>query len=221
MPLIAVLTGDVIGSTNLPEPGRRHLGAGLRLLLDSSGLAPLVSNPEPLGGQIFRGDSFQLVLAGPEAALGAALHLSCRMRLHQEEKGFSGDLRIAIGLGRTEELPAGSDPGTWDGDAFRRSGRLIDDLARYQRIAVQTPWREVNAELGVSCSFLDHLLRQWSKEQVFVIQGTLEGLTQATMANREHVSQSAIAQRIRSAGGHSVKLLLDRFRALVTSHQEK
>lgn len=211
--LTAVLTGDIIGSRRMAAGERRRTLDRLDAALSLSGL---VEDPAPLAKQFFRGDAFQLVLAAPRAGLAAALHLLAHL---VPPEGRGPALRVALGLGDWERAAAAGDPGTWDGEPFRLSGRLLDGMGRPSRhLAVASPWPDVDAELAVSCQLADHVIARWTGEQAQVMKVLLGGQTQVEVAAELGISQSAVAQRFGNAGGQALGALVARYRDLVEKY---
>lgn len=129
--------------------------------------------------EICRGDSFQGVVDVNDALKAA---LAIRARIRQWEGGRPvgrtvarrtirarlpilmndlPDARIAIGVG-TVSYRSGKVVES-DGEAYRNSGRALDELGRnWGRLALSTPWEDVDAEFGTSMRLLDALVGKWS-----------------------------------------------------------
>ncbi|MBN2171284.1 MAG: hypothetical protein JW819_08195 [Candidatus Krumholzibacteriota bacterium] len=213
--LIAVLTGDIVRSRRMAPDERQRTLDRLDAALALPGLS---EDPAPLARQMFRGDAFQLVLANPRAGLEAALHLLADLVAPAGRRGPA--LRVALGLGDWDRAGAAGEPGTWDGEPFRLSGRLLDGMGRPgHHLAVASPWPAVDAELAVSCRLADHLIARWTGEQARVMAALLGDRTQVEVAAALGISQSAVAQRYGNAGGQALRALVDRFRVLVVENE--
>ena len=210
--LYAVLTGDVVGSSKVP--GRRR-----PLLLNYlKGIFRNVEESWP-GAiskrfEIYRGDSFQVVLSDPSAALCIAIFLRASLR-----KGFpvndtatTCDARIAIGIGAIDFLPESTAEG--DGEAFHRSGRLLDGM-RFTMFAIATPVKDVDEELNTELSLLDAIIGRWSSPQAEAVCYSLRGLSNVEIAGKLGISAAAVGQRLVGANLKSVDRLLDRFEKIV------
>jgi hypothetical protein len=131
--LYAVLTGDVVKSSEASTRSRRVLLGAMQAAFDSVErlFAPLESR-----FTIFRGDSFQGVLADPLQGLHAALLLRASLRagVHGARPGESLDAYIAVGIGTNFFMPKGEET-LGDGDAFRRSGRMLDSMKHERRLS--------------------------------------------------------------------------------------
>lgn len=216
---VAVITADLVGSSRLaefasaPSPATVIQRAHSRVIARLGRSAGLPPDPE-----IFRGDSCQILLPNPYSALRVGILLSCAIRTdeHLRELGVELDARMGISVAQPGRLVRPITHST--GPAFDLSGKALD-LAKAQKrwIVVSTPWPDVNDEFAVSCALLDHIHRSWTATQCEAILLALGGtsMTQADMARQLGVSQSAVSQRLGSAGLDAVADLLDRFALVI------
>jgi hypothetical protein len=173
-----------------------------------------------VGHQIHRGDEFQLVIESVVAGgLAAALFLLCALK--RADRGTPPlEARIAVGVGGADYFDANPPGGGFqgDGEAFQASGLLLEAMKRDgRRVAVTTPWPDVNAELLVACRLLDEIIAQWTPQQAASMQALLRGETQDAAAEAEGISQSAVAQRLRRAGAPAVRALIERYAHLLAT----
>ncbi|MEW6382256.1 MAG: SatD family protein [bacterium] len=211
----AAITGDVVGSTRFSADQREKVLSTLK----SSFEAVEDTLPGALCAPfaVYRGDSFQGVLDRPELALRAVLIIRAGLN-----RGFvSGnrrlrmDARMAVGIGSIDFLPKGlSSEG--DGEAFRLSGPALDKMKGDQRLVIRTRWPEVNAEFDAECALLDVLISKWSAEQAQAIMGQIRHLTQGAAAREYGISQPAVQQRLKHAGGWAVAELCQRFQEVIS-----
>lgn len=212
--LYAVVTGDIVRSSKLTTGQRSHLLSVLKASFHT------IENILPDGirapFEIHRGDSFQGVLSRPEAALRVAIAIRTSLRhgFETKQRRHALDARIAVGIGQIDFLPA-SRGQEGDGEAFRRSGQTLDGMKGGQRLIIRTPWQEVDAELDTACALLDALINRWSGEQAQAILGQIRGLTQERAAREFGVSQPAVRQRLKSAGGWAIEELCRRFEQVI------
>lgn len=223
----AVLTGDVIASTSLQA--RSELPRVLTEAFDAVGrLDGALLRPF----EIYRGDSFQGVVRVKDALLAATM-VRARLRAFVgtgADEDVRLDARIAIGIGRIEhalERVVQS-----DGEAFQRSGRALDEIARSKegrRLRVEAgvahAQNRVDAQSGpdLAAQLLDAIVSRWSQpaaEAVFY-SATDASTTQAELAERLDVSQPAISQRLRSARWNDVKQILALYERSVASAGER
>lgn len=216
--LYAVVTGDIVGSSRL-NPSQRSLllsvlKSSFKIIEDIRPTLVLVRSPF----EIHRGDSFQGVLSKPELALHAVIIIRANLRyaFETKQRRYALDTRIAVGIGQIDFLPAGRGP-EGDGEAFQSSGPILDTMKGDQRLLICTPWQAINAELDVECALFDALVNRWSAEQAQAILGQIRGLTQERAAEEFGISQPAVRQRLKSAGGRAVEELCRRYEQLICS----
>jgi len=216
--LYAVVTGDIVGSTRIRGSPRDRL---LSVVKSSfQGLRHAISGKVSAPFGLYRGDSFQGVLSRPEDALRAVICIRASLRcgLQEGPKNYPLDARIVVGIGTIEFLPSRR-AAEGDGDAFRRSGPMLDKMRRAQprlrKLLIQTPWKEIDAELDVHCALLDALVNRWSVKQAEAILGQMRGLTQEKIAQELGISQPAVQQRLEDAGGWAAGELCGRYERLI------
>ncbi len=185
--------------------------------------------------EIYRGDSFQGVVA-PGEALAVALSLRARLRQWESVKPIGRtvakrvtkaptsilmndlpDARIAIGIG-TVSYRSGKVVES-DGEAFRNSGLALDQLGvTGGRLVLSTPWDEVNAEFGTSMQLLDALVGKWSSAsaQAMFLYLT-KGATQSEISRSLGISQPAVHKRLSGADHTVVQAMLDRYEVVVAA----
>jgi len=224
----AVLTGDVAGSSAAGGKGPSALPA----LMERAFARVAAALPGVPHGRfdVYRGDSFQCVLRDPRLALRAALILRCslRSRSRPHSRRPALDARIAVGIGTVSYLPsADTRISTGQGDAFLRSGGLLDEMNRADdRIRFDTPWAEVREELDAEAALLDAIVRCWSARQSEAICSMLapevpsrpgrrhrppsvaKPPTQMEVAARLGISQPALHKMLRLSGYFAVEKLL-------------
>ena len=199
----AVLTGDVVGSSKLDINQRTKL---LMLLKSSFNQINSITGSNivysPL--EIFRGDSFQGVLSKPEFALLTSIVIRANIRSEFKlSRQNSIDARIAIGIGTIDFFPS-EKSSEGDGDVYRNSGPLLDKMKKYQRLAIQTPWNEINNEFNTAFALLDAIIFKWTDKQAEAISAKFLGLNQEQIANRLNIKQSSINERLENAGSEAI-----------------
>jgi hypothetical protein len=216
--IYAVITGDVVGSSKF-----RAQHENLITTLKTAFKEIEEWKPDSILARfsIYRGDSFQGVLSKPEEALTVSIFirgaLRCWCKAPRRESAL--DSRISIGIGTIDYLPKGS--GTeGEGDAFRRSGLILDEMKGDQRLLISTPWNPINVELEAECSLLDALIDKWSPEQAQALLYYLKGFTQIQIAEELGVSQPAVAYRLKSAGAWAIATLLKRYRKIIDDNTD-
>lgn len=203
--LRAVLTGDVVRSTGPEAPSHEELISALATTFRK------VEKDSPWQGAvllpfaIYRGDSFQGVLAHPDPALAIALYL--RSSLLAE---LNLGVRIAIGIGRIEHLDKKS-PHKSSGEAFVSSGRSLDKMRKRHCLTIDSSEPATDDEFNTCFALLDALVDHWTEKEAEAIAERLTGLSQTEIAARLGVTQGAISQRLKRAGWFPIELLLARW----------
>ncbi|GAN32409.1 MAG: hypothetical protein DYG83_17270 [Candidatus Brocadia sp. AMX2] len=216
--LYAVITGDIVGSSKLTASQRSHLLSVLKSSFKT--IKDILPDGIRAPFEIHRGDSFQGVLSKPEAALRIAIVIRAGLRhgFEAKQRRYALDARIAVGVGSIDFLPAGRGS-EGDGEAFRRSGPILDKMKGDQRLLIRTPWQDIDTELGIECALLDALINRWSAEQSQAILGQIRGLTQERAAKDFGISQPAVRQRLKSAGGWAIEELCRRYEQLIAGNK--
>ena len=159
----AIITGDIVQSTQILS--RSKLLSSIQTLVGE------LQELTPFKFELFRGDSFQLLLDDPIHALKIALLIRAGLQGKTTEASLhKWDARLSIGLGTINYT---SDQIiTSDGEAYHNSGREFDALGK-RRLALRTPWEAVNYEFAVSTAFADDIISCWSIPQAQTIYQSL------------------------------------------------
>jgi hypothetical protein len=210
--LYAVVTGDIVGFSELSNRERREFHTAFRRssqkLLDFYA-GYLVDKPE-----IFRGDSWQFTIHSIAESLRIALLL--RALIRSCLPGSHLDVRMSIGIGTVDYLP-NDDISSGDGPAYRISGEGLESIERPYRMTIgfqHSLESLLTQALQVILTFIDLLAKDWTEAQSEAIAGALVGLTQETIAKEwveTPVTQPAIAQHLERAGWAVIRNGLDYF----------
>lgn len=212
--LFGVITGDIVNSSKIDVNKRDLLLDTLKCAFNEVSIDDNSIIQTPF--QIYRGDSFQGVLMKPEKTLFAGLIIRSVLRYKFALKQSDAlDSRISIGIGSINYSADTSAEG--DGEAFRFSGPMLDNMKTAQRFSIVTPWSDFNKELFTQCALLDAIIHKWSAQQAEVISCLLKGFTQEEISNKIGISQPAIRKRLLSAGGYAIEKLVDRFESIICS----
>lgn len=217
--IYAVITGDIVASRRFTKDWPHFL----EVLKQSFDYVKAKFNIYDSFDH-FRGDSFQIILSKPENALNIVISFRANLKYFfkkSKRRKNLPDAQIVIGIGKLDYLPKNNTSSTGIGAAFDRSGPKLDAISKrkFKRyLTINSPWKKINDELDVECALLDMLIQKWSPEQAQVILYKMEGLTQVEMANKIGISQKAIADRLKNAGGNSVDLLCKRYESLIKNN---
>jgi hypothetical protein len=187
MPQLAVLTGDIVKSSALPEGGLAQIFAGLEAaataVAEWQDVIPCLTRA--------RGDSWQAVCAAP-FAFRAALAFRAGVRM----TGKAHDTRIGLGTG--DGTVTGADLADADGAAFVASGRALDDMARTARLATDSAPLALQTALPLA----DHISSRWTVRQAQIALASLAvpAPTQDALAERFEVSRQTVHSLQDAAG---------------------
>ncbi len=188
---IAVITADLVNSRKVAPAG-----AGDPIWRQALKQELSQWGQSPADWQIFRGDSFQLKLENPAKAIWCAIQLKAAiLALGLNEL----DIRMAIGIGDrgfvTTPLTQSS------GEAFVSSGLLFDQLKK-RRLAIKTPWPELDEQLNLYLDLASLQMDRWNAHSAQTVAMALQmpDATQQEIAKALQVPQSRVSERLDRAG---------------------
>jgi hypothetical protein len=195
MALVAVITGDIIGFTGLDITARQQLIEATTQLMKSW-------VDEPANAEIFRGDSFQLLLDDPQKAIRRAIQLICWFR-QQETADTQLSCRLSVGIGQVSYR--GKSVLDSDGSAFHYSGRAFDKMEIEELLHIQTGNERRNELFAVILIFINAIISHWTPQQAAAIFLALEDCKQLQIAEGLSISQGAVNSRLKAARWKEVK----------------
>lgn len=183
--MLAVITGDVINSKkNAP----RIWLPPLKKELDRIGRTPKI-------WQIYRGDSFQVVISKAEEALLVAMKLKASLKA---VKGIN--VRMAIGIGkRTYNAEKVTES---NGSAFVNSGEKFETLKQEkQNLAVKSDSAEFDNEMNLYLKLALIAMNNWTVNTAEIVSVAMENpdKSQRQLGQMVGIKQSAISTRLRRA----------------------
>ncbi|WP_418992428.1 hypothetical protein [Alistipes sp.] len=204
-----VITGDIVRSTAVGPALRTRLLEAVRKT------AQELEMLSDLKIELYRGDSFQILVDDPVQALRIAVLLRAGLRCNTPDREKSRwDARLAVGVGEIEY--ASGEVATSDGPAFRNSGREFDELGK-KRLAVRTPWPEVNDELRVSTAFADDVISGWTPRQSPALYlSLLHPMNQREIAAVLSQSGQNVSKLLGAGREPLIRLYLERYELLVS-----
>ncbi len=194
---VAVLSGDIIGSTTLSHGEYEDLLYTLRNELTF--VCSLYKNNH---FEINRGDSFQVLVYDAEHAAKYALLIKTGLR--QINKGY--DCRVSIGIGK--DVSFRHYPGNSTGDSFTLSGRTLNEMTS-ETIKITTPNSTFNEQFELLTRYLDHQVSELTIRQCEIMHVLLrnnESLTQKKVAEILDVSRVSVHRSMHTA---NLKLITD------------
>ncbi len=212
----AIITGDIIDSTQLEETERKKMLSILKKVFNE-----IEDKAKRFDFKIYRGDSFQGNCPNPEAALLISLKIkTALLKANLNDTAKMLDARLAIGIGKAGKVS--KNIGTADGEAFRNSGQLLNPKTKEDykklkdyKLLFKSPWEDVNEEMEVLLSALDGLISKWTTEQAEVVYELLNNRTQTQIATTLGKSQSSISERVQNANWLAVSNILQRYETVI------
>jgi len=192
----AVITGDIINSRKV---------ASALWMGDLKGILSTYGN-EPKHWEIYRGDSFQL-LVDPIDTVEIALLIKATIKQHKKL-----DVRIAIGIGTVDYT---ADKVTEsNGIAFVNSGECFERLKK-QTLGIQSPWSGFNENFTIIFQLIVLFADNWTTTSAEIIKKALENpsVNQKELAlalNRK--SQSSISASLKRAGYEELKNVIEYYK---------
>lgn len=212
MKIGAIITGDIIDSTALSLEEREVMLKALREI--PAVLSTVDSN---VGLEIFRGDSFQVYISDAAMALRAGVAIRAWLRSqNMNDPNMILDARLAIGIGKIDF--ESNSLATSDGEAFRLSGRLLDEMTK-SRLEIRTMWETVNDELKVSTAFADDIISSWTESQSNVIlRSLLTDGSHLEVAKLLGVTRQMVTKSLKISKEELIRNYIVRFEKLITDH---
>lgn len=203
MPVGAVITADIVNSTVLGTAMGKKLLAQLGIVLKNH------------IHEFYRGDSFQVYIKDPLAALKLAFRIRAVARRLSEQY----DVRISIGIGKIN-TPVRS-LRTANSEAFVLSGRMFDQSKDVGRLWIVSTDAKANIAFRVMSSFADYILKRLTPRQAEVVAELLQEQTQAQISKKIKKKQSTISKHAHSAGWPEIEKLLLEYHEVITQFNLK
>jgi hypothetical protein len=208
MPLkkAAVITGDIINSSELSTAGRKKL----QRELDSFSKDAYDTWPD-LQMQQYRGDSIQAILTTNRSK-------SLRMALRLQSRLIASDFSIRLSLGIGEISFKTKNLITSDGSAFRASGSYLDTLKKTgELISIAGADDDFSGEWQTHSASLNYIIQDWTPQQAEAVGFLIKGITQEHTARLLKITQPSVHQRLQGARWPVVQKILQRFESVVSS----
>ena len=206
-----VITGDVIGSSQIKLEDRAQLLNCFYEMKDE------LQSISPFKMELFRGDSFQLLVDKPEMTTKLAILLRAGLiQYTPSKKEVIWDAKVSIGIGAVDFIS--DEIITSDGEAFQYSGRQFDKMGK-QRLVVTTPWSEVNEELAVSTPFADDIITRWSiKQAEITYMSLIRNQSQKELAESIGTSAQNVSKILTSAKEGLMRNYIERSIKIIAAH---
>lgn len=205
-----VITGDIVDSSLIPNEWKSTIISVLENVI--SDFNPSASSKL----EMFRGDSFQIVVGDKSMALTIAIAIRAALRARTPDQEDLWDARISVGVG---EVSFESDSIlTSDGEAFRLSGREFDALGK-RRLSVLTSSENINDELKVTTSFADEFITRWTARQAEVVYAKLHSdLPQKELARSLGMTVPNFSKHWNLGHGALMLTYIERYKKLINHY---
>lgn len=202
----AVLTGDLIRSTELPaaelDAIRRRLSV-ITIGFEDRFPGTLIGFPE-----FFRGDAWQIALRRPERALRLAMLITATLRAEAPT-----GTRIAIGIGPIEHISP-QHISLSGGEAFTLSGRALDRMTGYYDLtgALSPDTGTMAGWLPAALHLISQQMRQWTPRQAEIVATALmlhsPEHEQIARALNPPVAKQTVTKSLQGAGWRGLQDML-------------
>ena len=192
----AVITGDIVNFTQLPDKVR------LKLISETESLLKSWVN-QANDAEIFRGDSFQLIIGDITTAIKKSIQLICWFKKHSDEKNkIYLSSRISVGIGAIAYK--GKSVLDSDGEAFHLSGRNFDKMTYNEILSIKTANDDINEQIAIILTFANIVINQLTAAQAEVIYMAIDNYTQTRMAEELGIKQGAVISRLKLANWKTI-----------------
>jgi predicted DNA-binding protein YlxM (UPF0122 family) len=211
MNMIAVLTGDLVESTAMPA---KDYQIAVKIMEDYLLACQTRFNAQ---GEIYRGDSVQLIFKQPQHVMRAAIELRSLLFSSQNTEQPLG-ITLSIGLG--EQLINGNKPSVSQGSAFTLSGRGLDNTPR-GHISLHHEGTVFYEALALATQFLDSLLYSQTQKQAQVLYHylSMDFPTHTQLAKALNTSQQNVTKHLARMGAELIKDYVHFFETSLSDEQ--
>ena len=201
-PPIAVLTGDIVGSTKATPDAVSQALSSVQSLVEYIA----TGTPSSTGAHFtrFRGDGWQCVVDDPHLAPRVAIAIMAKLRA--APSGL--ETRIAISIGSYTTLGS-TNLSDANGDVFEKSGRALDNMPKHARIALH--WDQATRTDTIALTLISERTSKWSQQQAEAMAQILSPHppTLAIIAERLGISSQAVSYRLSGAGASAIRRAID------------
>lgn len=208
-----VITGDLVNSTNIATKWRQAVVDALNVCISD------FMSITPIKIEMYRGDSFQVVVDRAEHTLAIAIALRAKLRASTPEGSDVWDARVSIGIGNISF--ESDNVVTSDGEAFRLSGRAFDNIGK-RRLNLSTPWTELNTAMELNTRFADEFISSWTARQARVVYySILFRKTQKEMAEDLGMTRQNFNYHWGTSKAQLILDYIEYFKTLIAKHNQQ
>lgn len=206
--LYSVITGDIVKSSKLSLENHKLLVKVMKnSSKDISKIFPDALKYEP---ELFRGDSWQLLIKQPEFALSIALFY--RAYLKSKMQISSIDARMAISIGTVDYIESSFGVG----NAYKISGKALDKKGK-RKIRFVSDVLPNSDVIDLIIQNTDFISSKWTSNQSRIVLLALQNMDQKSIAAKLRITQQAISKQMDSIGWMIVEDNISLFKNVLIS----
>ncbi len=201
--LYSVITGDIVKSSKLSLEHHKLL---VKVMKNSSkDLSKIFPNTLKYQPELFRGDSWQLLIKQPELALSIAMFY--RAYLKSKMQLSSIDARMAISIGTVDFIESSFGVG----NAYKISGKALDKKGK-RKIRFVSDVIPNSDVIDLLIQNTDYISSKWTSRQSNIVLLALQNMDQNAISSKLRISQQAVSKQIDSSGWMIVAENIDYFK---------
>ncbi len=195
--MIAVLTGDIVNSTQMSNAQYQATLTELKQLIDD------IQNTGYAAGEVYRGDAFQIQFSDPVVALKESLLLKIALQSSAvSDKPIHCTLSLAYG--NADKIA--TRPSESSGPVFVASGHGLDNNQsnEFSLVIKNNP---INNELGLLTKLINHQLNRLTKSQAQLLYQYIKSdfSEHKHLAKITNTTRQNISNRLNNIGASLVK----------------
>jgi hypothetical protein len=174
-PVGAVITGDIIRSSKFSVEQREEIRQTLDQSIKNLSQTGRFQKTLPFPVQVFRGDSWQVLISDPTLAVRMALYI--RASLKADLPKYKVNTRMSIGVGHIHRLDSFG-----DGEAYILSGKGLDGITQKSKSQVVFLMEEglpdqpmIEPAVMAILPAIDFMSSSWTAKQALAVKGGLLG----------------------------------------------
>ncbi len=210
--LYSVITGDIVKSSKLTiELHKKLVKVIRRCSKEVQKVFPAALKYEP---ELFRGDSFQLLIQKPEEALSIALFYRAYLKANMTDNKI--DARMAISVGTVDYIESSFGVG----DAYKISGKALDKRGK-RRIKFASDIISDSDFIDLIILNSDFISTRWTSNQSKIILLALQNYEQNKIASKLKISQQAVSKHLESTGWNIVSGNINYFKDVLLKNKKR
>lgn len=210
--LYSVITGDIVKSSKLSIDQHKKLIKVMRSC--SKEVQKIFTGALKYEPELFRGDSWQLLVQKPEAALSIALFYRAYLKANMMINKI--DARMAISVGTVDFVESSFGIG----DAYKISGKALDKKGK-RRIKFVSDVVDDSSTIDLIIYNIDFISARWTANQSKIILLALQNNDQNTIAGKLKISQQAVSKQLDSTGWNIVYSNINYFKNIFSNKNKK